>query len=276
MKLCKTIVAVLVTLAILPATPALANPADSAGQRAPERIVAAIEDWDCAGGSPVVLTHGTGGNAQTWAPLVPFLRQADYCVFAPNYGDGGFGFAGIFATARVRESARYLASYIDEVLEATGARKVRIVGHSQGGMMPRYYLRYLGGAAKVEELIGVAPSNHGTTTPLAPIAAVLCPACADQIAGSPFMRELNADGRDTEPGVDYTVIATALDEVVIPYESQFLDGATNIVVQEACPLNVAEHGTLITDPVTWQWVLHALTTNGAASPAFRPTCLLRA
>ena len=36
-------------------------------------------------------------------------------------------------------------------------------GHSQGGMMPRYYLKFLGGAAKVAKLVGLAPSNHGTT-----------------------------------------------------------------------------------------------------------------
>jgi len=30
-------------------------------------------------------------------------------------------------------------------------------------MMPRYYLKNLGGAGKVGALIGLAPSNHGTT-----------------------------------------------------------------------------------------------------------------
>ncbi len=52
---------------------------------------------------------------------------------------------------------------MQKVLAATGAKQVDIVGHSQGGMMPRYYLRFLGGAAKVETLVGLAPSNHGTT-----------------------------------------------------------------------------------------------------------------
>ena len=38
-----------------------------------------------------------------------------------------------------------------------------MVGHSQGGMMPRYYLKNLGGAAEVHTLVGLSPSNHGTT-----------------------------------------------------------------------------------------------------------------
>lgn len=295
MRLCKTVTAALLALAILPAAPAGASPArqptapqiEAAAPRdrnaaphqekaAPrEEKVAAIEDWDCRG-EPLVLVHGTGGNAQTWAPSVATLRNAGYCVFAPNYGDGGFGFAGIFATARVRTSAQFLSEYVDAVLQATGTSKVRIIGHSQGGMMPRYYLRYLGGAAKVSELIGLAPSNHGTENPLAPLAAALCPACADQQAGSPFMRELNADGRDTEPGVDYTVISTALDEIVTPYQSQFLNGATNVTLQESCPLELVEHGTIILDPVAWQWVFNALGTDGPADPAFTPQCTLTA
>jgi triacylglycerol esterase/lipase EstA (alpha/beta hydrolase family) len=240
------------------------------------RIVPAIEDWSCRG-ETVILVHGTFANAQTWAPFAPLLRDAGYCVFAPNYGDGGFGLLGVYATGPVKQSARFLDNYVDRVLAATGDDKVSMVGHSQGGMMPRYYLRYLGGAAKVSELIGLAPSNHGTTQPLTPVVAPICEACADQMAGSPFLQELNAGERDVEPGVDYTVISTIYDAIVLPYPSQFLGGpstqVTNVTLQEACPLNLAEHATVIADPVTWQWVLHALNHNGPADPAFQPACL---
>jgi lipase (class 2) len=100
-------------------------------------------------------------------------------------------------------------------------RKLHIVGHSQGGMMPRYYLKFLGGAQRVHTLIGLSPSNHGTTVDgLTNLLAVLpgrpetgglelaCgPSCEEQFVGSAFLTNLNAGG-DTVPGVSYAVIET--------------------------------------------------------------------
>jgi hypothetical protein len=136
------------------------------------------------------------------------------------------------------DSAGRLASFVTQVLAATGASKVDIVGHSQGGMMPRYYLKFLGGAAGVSTLVGLAPSNHGTTVDglttltqdlglsgLSGVFNVLiggsCEACVEQETGSGFLAQLNAGG-DTVPGVSYTVIESRDDEVVTPYTSAFL------------------------------------------------------
>ena len=86
------------------------------------------------------------------------------------------------------------------------------MGHSQGGMMPRYYMGFLGGARNVNQLIGIAPSNHGTEGVIIPPPEVLgdpdftalgCAACADQQAGSEFMQKLNSIG-DTVAGPSYT------------------------------------------------------------------------
>ncbi|GII95442.1 hypothetical protein Ssi02_56730 [Sinosporangium siamense] len=50
------------------------------------------------------------------------------------------------------------------MLTTTGATKVDLVGHSQGGgPLPRWYLKFLGGAPKVRKLIGLGAANHGTT-----------------------------------------------------------------------------------------------------------------
>ena len=111
----------------------------------------------------MVLVHGTLANMNdSWRAASPVLANHGYCVFALNYG--GVSPASDFqGTGDIAASARQLASFVRQVLAATGAPKVDIVGHSQGGMMPRYYISFLGGAAKVAKLIGLAPSNYGTT-----------------------------------------------------------------------------------------------------------------
>ena len=102
-----------------------------------------------------------------------------------------------------------------------------MVGHSQGGMMPRYYIKFLGGAKVVDDLVGLSPSNHGTTIvgdPGNPLTGALrraCPACDQQAAGSPFLTRLNA-GDETPGTVSYTQVTTRYDEVVVPYTSAYL------------------------------------------------------
>jgi triacylglycerol lipase len=217
---------------------------------------------------PVVLVHGTFATTSWWL-IGPALARRGYCVFTFDYGDLG--------TGDIARSARQLERFVDRLLARTHAQRVSIVGHSEGGMMPRYYIRFLGGAAKVRDLIGLSPSNHGTENPLVLDGAALgCTACAEQQAiGSPFMDRLNAG--DPTPGpVDYTVIQTVYDGVVIPYSSAFLHGpaarVTNVTLQAGCPGDVSGHVAIPTDRVALQWVEDALARPGPADPAFRPRC----
>jgi triacylglycerol lipase len=245
-------------------------------------------DWACkpttAHPYPVVLVPGTFENmAKNWSTLSPVLDSAGYCVFALNYGESN----GIDASGPIADSAGELASFVNAVLAATGARQVDIVGHSQGGMMPRYYMGFLGGAKKVHHLVGISPSNHGTEGLILPppdgtpsemqLFEPFCQACADQQAGSDFLTTLNSIG-DTVKGPSYTVISTVHDEVVTPFQSQFLSGSaeqvTNITLQNRCPLDLIEHDQTPNDPVVHQWVLNALSQpDGPADAGFRPLCL---
>ncbi|GAB2445763.1 alpha/beta fold hydrolase [Nocardioides hungaricus] len=229
-------------------------------------------DWSCQPSAerptPVVIVHGTFGDRKSLLDnLSAALVGEGYCVYSLDYGNRG--------TGDIRASARELKRFVGRVLDATGAERVSMVGHSQGGMMPRYYIRFLGGAAYVDDLIGLSPSNHGTT-----IAGdgsgigLLCTSCGQQAAGSPFLTRLNA-GDETPGKVSYTQITTRYDEVVVPYTSAFLDEGprtTNVVVQDSCPADPAEHVFIPMSPTAIQWVLNALGRPGAADPAFMPTC----
>ena len=224
---------------------------------------------------PVVLVHGTFANRfNNWQAMSPALKRAGYCVYALNYGShNGSGIVGIYGIGRIQRSARQLRDFVARVRARTGAAKVSLVGHSQGGMMPRYYLKHLGGAAIVDDLVGLAPSNHGTTSPFAPI-AYGCPACRQQAAGSAFLRELNSG--DESPGpVSYTQLVTRYDEVVTPYTSGFLAPDTNVVnltLQNKCATDTSEHLRIAYDPPAIAITLNALGRRGPANPAFQPAC----
>jgi triacylglycerol esterase/lipase EstA (alpha/beta hydrolase family) len=214
-------------------------------------------DYDCkpseAHPRPVVLVHGTGGNAvDNWLGLAPYLKDRGYCVFSLDYGKYNH-IPLLYGLGPVEKSAEELSAFVDKVRESAGTEKVDIVGHSQGGMMPRYYMKFLGGADKVNALVGIAPSNHGTTVngltrlvdqlpPLGDILDGLAPSLLQQKEGSDLLKRLN-EGGDTLPGVKYTVIATKYDEVVTPYKTQFLEGpdVKNVLLQDLCPSHFTEH-----------------------------------
>ncbi|MFJ5723316.1 esterase/lipase family protein [Streptomyces sp. NPDC093149] len=262
--------------ALLLAVAAVATPTAAAAAATP--TVATSRGWNdysckpsAAHPRPVVLVHGTFGNSiDNWLVLAPYLVNRGYCVYSLDYGQlpGVPLFNGL---GPIDKSAGQLAAFVDRVLASTGASEADLVGHSQGGMMPNYYLKFLGGAAKVNAMIGIAPDNHGTTLlgltkllPYFPGAEDLLnantPGLADQVAGSPFITKLNAGG-DTVPGVRYTVIATRYDEVVTPYRTQFLDGPNvrNVLLQDLCPVDLSEHVAIGTvDRIAYHEVANAL------------------
>lgn len=252
----------------------LVGPTTSAQADVTDIPPAGANDWSCKPNSahpdPVVLVNGTFKTmAENWATLSPQLADAGYCVYAFNYGNA--------ATDPIADSAAELRDFVNAVRGSTGARKVDIVGHSQGGMMPRYYVKFLGGAKQVDDLVGIVPSNHGTSNPLALAAgATVCPSCVDQTTDSDLLQKLNADP-EAPAGPDYTQIATKYDEVVVPYTSSFLSGraayVTNVLLQDKCPLNPSEHDQAPKDTVVAQWVRNALDREGPADPGFQPRCV---
>ncbi|MFD7761612.1 esterase/lipase family protein [Streptomyces microflavus] len=264
--------------AFLLAVTLLVAPTATATAAAPSAEAATSRGWNdysCKPSAshprPVVLVHGTFGNSvDNWLVLAPYLVNRGYCVFSLDYGQlpGVPFFHGL---GPIDKSAEQLDVFVDRVLASTGAPKADIVGHSQGGMMPNYYLKFLGGAPKVNALIGLAPDNHGTTllglTKLLPyfpgvdkFISDKTPGLADQVAGSPFITKLTAGG-DTVPGVRYTVIATKYDQVVTPYRTQYLDGPNvrNVLLQDLCPLDLSEHVAIGTiDRIAFHEVANAL------------------
>jgi triacylglycerol esterase/lipase EstA (alpha/beta hydrolase family) len=252
-----------------------------AGATQPGSPPPGANNWSCRPSSahprPVVLVHGLFANmTDNWQTMSPLLANNGYCVFALSYGVPPDAtpptdqFGGLNA---MEQSAAELKAFVQRVLAATGAKKVDIVGHSEGATMPDYYIEYLGGAAHVQRYVGVSGVKHGTDVhgvgTLASIFASLfpgapsptdgsCQSCTEFLIGSDYIRAIEA--RAPARGVIYTNLSTKYDELVSPYTSSFLTGpnVTNITMQDHCALDFSDHLSIISSPITGQYILNAL------------------
>ena len=249
----------------------LAEPANPGGS------LAGSNDYSCKPTAehprPVVLVHGTFLNRQAnWSTYVPLLRNEGYCVFAITYGvtaDAPWPISVMGGVRPIEDSAHQLRGFVDEVLAATGAEQVDLVGHSQGTLMPNYYVKFLGGAEKVQNYVSLAPLWQGSRVNgglagLDPrqqdVIGGACPACLQMDPGSDLIAKMGEGGSPYAPGVQYTNIMTRYDDIVTPYTSGYVTGpqATNIVVQDLCELDMSRHGALASSPVAAGHVLNAL------------------
>jgi pimeloyl-ACP methyl ester carboxylesterase len=256
---------------------------------------------------PVILVHGLGGDQNdNWQTMSPFLADNGYCVFSLTYGNMASRsrpFDEIGGLTDMTKSAQDLATFVDWVMAATHAAKVDIVGHSEGGTMPDYYIKFLGGSQVVAKFVMLSGVLHGTTFwglsdlnelgaaygfgSQANALASFCGSCTQFLTGSSFIKTLDAPNAQAKAGeaatcpydgaavdgVSYTSIATEYDELVRPDNSDFIDprcatagdgiGVDNITVQRQCPSDLADHLSIESDQVAAQDVLNALDPSGA-------------
>jgi triacylglycerol esterase/lipase EstA (alpha/beta hydrolase family) len=207
---------------------------------------------------PVIVVNGLFGVGIAYEPLVARLRADGYRVWdfeLPTLG-----------TQDINLSAQALNAFADNVRAQTGAAKVDLVGHSEGGLVSRAYVKYHGGAGEVDSLITLGTPNNGTA--IANIirfftlgTCVGITACEQMNIGSPFLNALNA-GDDSIGAVQYTNIATVVDELVQPYTTSFLNAAdgniTNRTLQSQCWARFPGHLGLIIDGAVYSGVQDAL------------------
>jgi triacylglycerol esterase/lipase EstA (alpha/beta hydrolase family) len=230
---------------------------------------------------PVVVLHGLGA---TYYEDLNFL-QADlaakgYCTFSLTYGAYP-GFPLVGGLEHIAVSAVQIKSFIEQVLAETGAAKVDIVGHSEGGFQSLYVTKTQGVASQIAKVVAIAPPTHGTTfgglyslatafglDPLVDqaLSAFGCQACGDLVTGGSAVQTLDA-GPIAQPGVSYTIIASRYDELVTPTGTAFVQepGVVNEYVQDFCPYDPVGHIGEAYDTNVWHMVENALDPADATS-----------
>lgn len=194
---------------------------------------------------PILLVPGTNLNPQTnfswnYERALAAMRWPFCAVTLPYSAMGDIQVAGEYIVYALRTIARI------------SGRRVDILGYSQGGMVPRWALRFWPDTRRlVRAFVGLDPSNHGTLD--AEVCQVSCPpAYWQQATLARFLQALNS-GAETFSGVYYTVVYSRTDEVVVPnldaaspaLGSSSLHTGTgwieNVAVQQVCPADASEH-----------------------------------
>lgn len=222
-----------------------------------------------ASGPVVLLVHGTfthGEEQWSWN-YEPLLLERGFDVCIVTYPNRGLGDAQI--------SAEYIVYAIDKI--ADSGRKVSIVGHSQGGLGPRWAVRWWPSLRdKIEDMVLLASPNHGLDFAQYSGGGQPSPAVFFQFdANSNYIAALNSE--DETPGnIDYTNIYTQYDEVVQPVEpvptaaldwQQGNPRVANILIQDVCANRFVEHASIgLTDRASFELVLDALAGPGPANP----------
>ncbi len=260
----------------------LASPAAPTELQALKNRQAKHNDFSCklsaAHPNPVVLLHGLGATYyEDINFLEAFLQTRGYCTFSLTYGAFD-GFPLVGGLKPIDESSHQIADLINEVHAKTGARKIDIVGHSEGGFQSLYVPKFRDGiSALVENIVAIAPPTHGTTFAnlwaLAPllgnnsrqdIGAILekvgCAPCNELSIDGPSIVKLNDGKPIVQPGNKVTVIISKVDELVTPPTTAFIheDGVNNIFVQDYCPFDPVGHVGEAYDLNVWNLVLNSL------------------
>jgi triacylglycerol lipase len=191
--------------------------------------------------NPILFVHGWNSSSSTWNTMISRFQADGWTT--PELNNWSYNYSQSNAT-----TASQIATKVDSILKATCATKVDLISHSMGGLSTRYYVKNLGGGAKVDDFVSLGGPNHGTDT------ANFCfsTACSEMRVGSSFLTQLNSGDETPDVGVNWMTWWSPCDEIINPDSSVALNGATN--TQTAC----ISHSSLHEDATVYGQVRDAV------------------
>lgn len=195
--------------------------------------------------TPILFVHGNGDSAALWHTTIWRFESNGWPRNRLTALDFPHPLARTDDTkpqdnrSSTKEQTDYLASVVEEVLAATGASKLVLIGSSRGGNPIRDYIKNRDGHRKVSHAILCGTPNHGVR--------VGQDGLNNEFNGAgPFLTQLNAGPTEVHPDVAFmTIRSDKNDKFAQPdgrfigrpgqptgvgFDSPELKGATNVVL----------------------------------------------
>jgi pimeloyl-ACP methyl ester carboxylesterase len=201
-------------------------------------VTANLADRTGDSAEPIVLVPGLADNMAVFTRLRVALED---CGVGPVVA---FAYSPLIGD--VRSVAVRLAEQVEQLCAITGACRVRLMGHSLGGLIARYYVQRLGGHARVDLVVTVATPHRGT------MAAWL-------LSPLPLVRQLRPDSAlyaelaEAAPTcrTRFVTFSSGADAVILPARNGQLDhpdlSTRNIVLPGMGHFTLAEHRLVIAE-----------------------------
>src|SRR5688500_6704835 len=170
---------------------------------------------------PVLIIHGFLGTRGSMYMLERRLVEDGFVVVSFNLGT--------LNVRDIRRSAFLIHRKIERILAQTPSQRIDIIGHSMGGLIGLYYVKKLGGHARVRKLLMMGTPVRGTWAALAGVMTLgLWSTSSWQLLPrSRFLDEL-AEGELPQEVEIHTLAAVR--DWVCPLPSTRLRGANSVTV----------------------------------------------
>ncbi len=159
---------------------------------------------------PVLLIHGFLGTRGALYVLERRLRADGFHVFSIDLGS--------LNTQDIRKSAFEIHLAVERIMEATEGRvrRIDVVGHSMGGLIASYYIKFMDGDEHVRKLVTLGTPYHGTWASLMGVACLgaIASSIWQMLPGSEFLRTLNAQAMPSV--VEWTSVCARYDGLCPP------------------------------------------------------------
>ncbi|MGY2085829.1 esterase/lipase family protein [Blastococcus sp. SYSU DS0539] len=189
---------------------------------------------------PVLLVHGLIDNRSVFAVMRRSLRRRGFAhVCSWNYSP---------FLPDIAQGATDLGRHIERICEQTGHDRVRVVGHSLGGLIARYHVQRQGGDRRIDSLVTLGTPHQGSI--LAHVGPT--PLVRQLRPGSPVLQEL----AEPAPGcrTRVTAVYSDLDQMVLPTHSGRCDhpdlDARNVLVRGVGHMSLPIHRGVLDEVAT--------------------------